>query len=79
MVASLGYGGSGGGGGLGNGAGGGVSDGGLGNGGGGGWCESERNEARESGSSVCFPLSDFSKMGILGGRVQLCILCFSLL
>ena len=45
---------------LGNGAGGGVGDGGLGNGGGGGWCESERNEARESGSSVCFPLSDFS-------------------
>ena len=68
------------GGGLGNGAGGGVGDGGLGNGGGGGgWCESERNEARESGSSVCFPLSDFSKMGILGGRAQLCILCFSLL
>ena len=64
------------GGGLGNGAGG---DGGLGNGGGGGWCESERNEARESGSSVCFPLSDFSKMGILGGRAQLCILFFFLL
>ena len=56
-----------------------VVGGGLGNGGGGGWCESERNEARESGSSVCFPLSDFSKMGILGGRAQLCILCFSLL
>ena len=54
-----------------------VGGGGLGNGG--GWCESERNEARESGSSVCFPLSDFSKMGILGGRAQLCILFFFLL